>query len=80
MKLTEESRSTRGKICLSATLSTINPTWTDPGSNPGVRGRRPATNRLEPWHGLCRDSLNCEQAATVPLSHCALSAVKHKES
>jgi hypothetical protein len=27
-------------------LSTTNPTWTDPGSNPGLRGERPATNRL----------------------------------
>jgi hypothetical protein len=38
-----------GKTCASATLSTTNPTWTDPGSNPGVRGERPATNRLS--HG-----------------------------
>jgi hypothetical protein len=30
----------------SATLSTINPTWLDPGSNPGRRGGKPATNRL----------------------------------
>jgi hypothetical protein len=30
----------------SATLSTINPTWPDPGSNPGRRGGKPATNRL----------------------------------
>jgi hypothetical protein len=30
-------------------LSTTNPTWTDPGSNPGLRGERPATNRLS--HG-----------------------------
>jgi hypothetical protein len=37
MKLTGESRSTRGKICPSATLSTTNPTWTDLGSNPGPR-------------------------------------------
>jgi hypothetical protein len=34
------------KICSSATLSTTNPTWPDPGSNPGRRGRKPATNRL----------------------------------
>jgi hypothetical protein len=27
-----------------------NPTWTDPGSNPVLRGERPATNRLS--HGL----------------------------
>jgi hypothetical protein len=30
----------------SATLSTTNLTWPDPGSNPGRRGRKPATNRL----------------------------------
>jgi hypothetical protein len=33
----------------SAILSTTNPTWIDPGSNPGLRGGRPATNRLS--HG-----------------------------
>jgi hypothetical protein len=34
------------KTCPNATLSTTNPTWTDPESNPGLRGERPATNRL----------------------------------
>jgi hypothetical protein len=34
------------RICPSATLSTTNPTWPDPGSNPGHRGGKPATNRL----------------------------------
>jgi hypothetical protein len=34
------------KTCPSATLSTTNPTWPDPGSNPGHRGGKPATNRL----------------------------------
>jgi hypothetical protein len=29
-----------------ATLSTTNSTWTDPGAMPGLRGERPATNRL----------------------------------
>ena len=33
------------KTCPIATLSTTNPTWTDPGSNPGLRNERPATNR-----------------------------------
>jgi hypothetical protein len=33
------------KTCPSATLSTTNPTWI----NPGLRGERPATNRLS--HG-----------------------------
>jgi hypothetical protein len=36
MKLTGENRSTGGKTYRSATLSTTNPTWTDPGSNPTV--------------------------------------------
>jgi hypothetical protein len=30
----------------SATLSTTNPTWLDPGSNPGRHGGKPGTNRL----------------------------------
>jgi hypothetical protein len=34
------------KTCPTATLSTTNPTWPDPGSNPGRRGGKPATNRL----------------------------------
>jgi hypothetical protein len=38
--LTGKNRSTRGKTCPSATLSTTNPKWTDPGSNPGLRGER----------------------------------------
>jgi hypothetical protein len=49
MILTGKIRSTRGKTCPSATLSTTNPTWTDPESNPCLRGERPATNRLN--HG-----------------------------
>jgi hypothetical protein len=32
-----------------ATLSTTNPTWIDPDANPGLRCKRPATNRLS--HG-----------------------------
>jgi hypothetical protein len=34
------------KTCPSATLSTTNPTWPDPGSNAGRRGGKPATNRF----------------------------------
>jgi hypothetical protein len=49
MKLTGENRSTRRKTCPSATLFTKNPMWTDQGSNPGLRGERPVTNRLS--HG-----------------------------
>jgi hypothetical protein len=35
-----------GENLPSATLSTTNPTWPDPGLNPGRRGGKPATNRL----------------------------------
>jgi len=35
--------------CPSATLSTIKLKWTDIGSNPGLRGEKPATNRFS--HG-----------------------------
>jgi hypothetical protein len=34
------------KTCHSATWSTTNPTWPDPGSNPGRRSGKPAANRL----------------------------------
>jgi hypothetical protein len=34
------------KTCPSAILSTTNPTWPDPGANPGRRGGKSATNRL----------------------------------
>jgi hypothetical protein len=53
MKLTGENQSTRRKTCPSATLSTTNPTLTDPGSNPGLRGRRPAANRLSHGPAQC---------------------------
>jgi hypothetical protein len=45
-----ENRRTRRKSCPSATLSTTNPTWIDPGVNPGLRGERSATNDLS--HGM----------------------------
>jgi hypothetical protein len=38
MNLTGENRSTREKTCPSATLSTTNPRWTDPGY-PRVKSR-----------------------------------------
>jgi hypothetical protein len=40
------------KIYPSATFSTTNPTWTEPGSNPCLRGERPATNSLS--HGTAQ--------------------------
>jgi hypothetical protein len=41
----------------SATLSTTNPIWIDPGANPGLRGERPATNRLSHGTALGRTYL-----------------------
>jgi hypothetical protein len=46
MKLTGENPSTERKTCSGATLSTTNLTRTNMGSNPGLRGERPATNHL----------------------------------
>jgi hypothetical protein len=34
------------KTCPGVTLSTTNPTWPDPGSNPGRRDGKPGTNSL----------------------------------
>jgi hypothetical protein len=65
-----------------ATLSTTNPTWIDPGSNPGLRGERPATNRLS--HGTAtfiyyllqyyipqqkheHTEISCKQSSNLPL-------------
>jgi hypothetical protein len=49
MILTGKTEELGEKTCPSATLSTTNPTWIDPGVNPELRGERPATNRLN--HG-----------------------------
>jgi hypothetical protein len=52
-----------GENLPSATLSTTNPTWQDPGANPGRRGGKPATNRLSygaaMWEDLVRAVVNC---------------------
>jgi hypothetical protein len=47
--LTGENRRTRRETCPSATSSTINATWIDPGANPGLRCERLAINDLR--HG-----------------------------
>jgi hypothetical protein len=84
MKLTGEIRSTRRKTCPSATLSTTNPTWTDPGSTAGLRGDRPATNRLS--HGTTKFMLKnnvccalpaCQDRITVYYKAAASTADQH---
>jgi hypothetical protein len=47
-----EKQNKSEETCPSATLSTTNPTWTDPGVNPGLCSERPATSPTEQWHGL----------------------------
>jgi hypothetical protein len=44
-----------GENLPSATLSTTNPTWIDLGANLGLRGERPATNRLS--HGTAKENI-----------------------
>jgi hypothetical protein len=69
MKLTGENRSTRGKTYPSAILSTINSTWTDPGSNTGLRGERPASNRLS--HGTaCGFTLIFRSSEIIKMQSC----------
>jgi hypothetical protein len=50
MKLTGKNQSTRRETCPSATLSTTNPIWTDPGSNPGLRGETTYKVYFQPLH------------------------------
>jgi hypothetical protein len=59
MILTGETRKTRRKTCPSATLSTTNPTWTEPGENPGLRCGWPATNRLSTARNTLTGQANC---------------------
>jgi hypothetical protein len=47
--------------CPSATLSTTNPTWPDPGLNPGRHGGKPATNRLSYGAALLYNILSNER-------------------
>jgi hypothetical protein len=46
MKIGRKKPKYSEKTCSSATLSTTNPIWLDPGFNPGRRGGKPATNLL----------------------------------
>jgi hypothetical protein len=63
MKLTGENRSTRRKTCPSATLSTTNPTCTDPGANLGIRRGMLATNLLS--HGTALHLFNIRRDAKL---------------
>jgi hypothetical protein len=52
MILTGENRRTWRQPCPNATLPTRLLKWTDQGTNPGLRGKKPPTNRLS--HGTTK--------------------------
>jgi hypothetical protein len=69
-----------GENLPSATLSTTNPTWIDPGANPGLRGERPATNRLsqltttkQQKHNMAVSMSTMKQEISYGLRHVTLS-------
>jgi hypothetical protein len=85
MILAEDTRNIRRKFCPSATLSTTNLTWTDPGANPGFRVERPATNRLS--HGMAYPNntklpvqiiVNMEMTAFWYLAPCSLVEIDRR--
>jgi hypothetical protein len=55
------------KTCPSATLSTTNPTWTNPGSNQALRDGRPTINRLSHGTALSKSLMvfNCYPNADI---------------
>jgi hypothetical protein len=80
---------TQRKFCPRATLSTTNPTWTDPGAKPGFHGERLATNCLN--HGtaykhsnkvnlnflLCRNvNSSCSHVQEIGVSQIYLQVLK----
>jgi hypothetical protein len=62
------------KTCPSATLSTTNPTWLDPGSNPGRRGGKPTTNRLSYGATLNHGPFLLQHRVRIAYLPCALHA------
>jgi hypothetical protein len=59
-------------------VSTTNPTWTDPGSNPGLRGERPATNRLSYGTAIFVITLRRRNLIGESLSKISLVRSKHR--
>jgi hypothetical protein len=55
MIFTGENQRTRRKTCPSATLSTTNPTWTDPRVNLDLHSERPANDGLR--HGTASSNI-----------------------
>ena len=68
-------RANTRKICSIASSAITNLTWTDPGSNPGVRGHRQATNR--PIRRVLQSSV-CSSYLTED-KDCCKKPVKHNK-
>jgi hypothetical protein len=66
MKFIGENQSTRGKNLSQCNFVHHNPTWTDRGSNPGLRGRRPTTNRLSHSTAHTTELVAFRNFATAP--------------
>jgi len=66
MIVTEENNSTRSKACPSVTLSTTNPTPTDPGITPGLNSGRPVTYCLN-LVSRVSDCVGCPNFSAVGL-------------
>ena len=57
------NRSTDNKTSPSVTLSTANPKWTDPVSNPGLRGEKSVTKCLS--HGMGLNKFNFQDRSLM---------------
>jgi hypothetical protein len=65
------------KTCPSATLSTTNPTWPDPGSNPGRRNGKPVTNRWSNGAALVHTKWDSKKMCRPHESKIGQSVVGH---
>jgi hypothetical protein len=71
MKIGRGNRSSWRKPAPAPLCPHINPTWPDPGSNPGRRDGKPATNRLS--YGAATLELLCSRCSfllLISISHC----------
>jgi hypothetical protein len=71
--LTGKNRRTWRKTCPSVTLSATNPTSIYPGTNPGLRGERPPTNRLSHGTAMGGNTMKTNSGIMCNISVAALS-------
>jgi hypothetical protein len=73
MILTGKNRRTWRKTCPSVTFSATNPTYIYPGTNPGLHGERPATNRLSHGTAMGGNTMKSNSGIMYNISVAALS-------